>query len=64
MLNDTAQSTVSWYTLIVKELDERYLDLVGSKPLNNLKAGVDLRNDYAFKYLFGSIGNERILIGF
>ncbi len=54
----------SWYTTIIKESNERYLEAVESRQPDKVKVLVDLRNDYAFKQLFGSKGNERILIEF
>ncbi len=64
--------TRSWYSgvikegisSIVREHEERYLELDESHQSDNLGVRVDLRNDYAFKQLFGRIGNERILIEF
>jgi len=54
----------SWYRMMIKESDERYSEAVESDQPDKVRALVDLRNDYAFKLLFGSKGNERILIEF
>src|SRR5690348_10839557 len=54
----------SWYTMVIKEHEGHYRDAVEEHEPGKKKELVDLRIDYAFKQLFGSKGNERILIEF
>jgi len=69
------KTAIPWYTMVIREQDGcsshdsaeiRQTQDQGNPYLAGNKANVlvDLRNDYAFKLLFGSKGNERILIDF
>ena len=53
MLAYAVKPAVSWYTMVIREHDGSYREIVEPHQPDKAKILVDLRNDYAFKRLFG-----------